>query len=687
MSTPIEKVRNIGIIAHIDAGKTTTTERILYYTGKEHKIGEVHDGAAKMDWMVEEQERGITITAAATRIRWGDIDINLIDTPGHVDFTAEVERSLRVLDGAVVVFDGVHGVEAQSETVWRQADHYQVPRICFINKLDRAGGSFERSLESIRKRLKKPTLVCQFPIGEEKELRGVVDLVHEQAYVWSEEGLGEDFETTAIPEELRDEAEILRSELVGAVADYDEGVAELFLGEQPVGPDDLKRAIRAATLSNEATPVLCGSALKNKGVQPLLDAIVAYLPSPVDVAAPKGTNPDTDEPEERPCDPDAPFSALVFKSFADRHGDLVYMRVYSGTLKDNGHVYNPRAKRGERIQQLFRMHSSSRERLKEVSAGDIVATVGLKFAATGDTLCAKTDPIVYEPARFPETVISMAIEPRSSADRDKLAEVLGRLRKDDPTFDVREDEETGQTIISGMGELHLEVLKNRMLRDFAVEANVGNPRVSYRQTVRAAGDAEGVFDQEAANKRQFGKVQLRLEPLEEQTAFELEWLPMARLKIPAQFAAGVERSITDAIRSGAGVGYPLIGLKATILGGEFERGGFDRAGLRGRGLPSRRRRRRGGRPRAAGAGHAGPDPYAERLRRRGLGRPEPPRRPDRRHRPGGFRVHGPGGDRPPGPDVRLRRHASEPDPGPRRPLHGADRLPGSPAGSGEKLLF
>jgi elongation factor G len=564
----IDKVRNIGIIAHIDAGKTTTTERILYYTGKEHRIGEVHEGAAKMDWMEEEQQRGITITSAATRIRWRDIAINLIDTPGHVDFTAEVERSLRVLDGAVVVFDGVHGVEAQSETVWRQADSYGVPRICFINKLDRAGASFERALETIRKRLKKTTLVCQLPIGEEKELRGVIDIVESKAYVWSDEGLGEEFETVDIPGDMAEIAELHRQDLIEAVADFDEGVAELFLGEEAIDAERLRAGIRKATLTNEATPVLCGSSLKNKGVQPLLDAVVAYLPSPLDVPPAKGHAPDSEEVLERPCDPDAPFSGLVFKSFADRHGDLVYMRIYSGTLKESGHVYNPRAKRGERIQQLFRMHASQRERVKEAHAGDIVATVGLKFAVTGDTLCAKADPILYEPARFPETVMSMAIEPRSSADRDKLGEVLARLKKDDPTFDVREDEETGQTIISGMGELHLEVLKNRMLRDFSLEANVGSPRVSYRQTVRGKGNGEGVFDQEAANKRQFGRVRVRVEPIENQTGFELDWEMGGRLAVPGPFVDAVERAVQDEARSGAGVGYPLIGAKVTVTGGE-----------------------------------------------------------------------------------------------------------------------
>ncbi len=564
----IEKTRNIGIIAHIDAGKTTVSERVLYYSGKEHRIGEVHEGAATMDWMEEEQRRGITITAAATAFPWRDYWINLIDTPGHVDFTAEVERSLRVLDGAVVVFDGVHGVEAQSETVWRQANRYRVPRICFVNKLDRAGASFDRAVDSIRKRLSMTPLVCQLPIGSEKELSGVFDLVEEKAYVWSEEGLGEEYAVTDIPEEHEETVALYRLELISDVAEFDEEVADLYLVEEPVSADVLKAAIRRITLKNEATPVLCGSALRNKGVQPLLDAVLAYLPSPVEVAVPEGHDPKTEAPLTRKCDPDEPFSALVFKSFSDRHGDLIYMRIYSGTIKEAGHVFNPRAGKGERVQQIFRMHANQRERLKTASAGDIVAMVGLKFAVTGDTLCAKSDPILYERLRFPETVISMAIEPKSNADRDRLNEVLARMRKDDPTFDVREDHETGQTIISGMGELHLEVIKNRMLRDFAVEANVGSPRVSYRQTVRGKGAAEYVFDQETATRRQFAGMDVAIEPLGKPEGFEIDWAEGARVAIPEEFQEAVENALGDAVRSGAGWGYPLIGVRVTVRGGQ-----------------------------------------------------------------------------------------------------------------------
>jgi len=554
--TDLSRIRNIGIIAHIDAGKTTVTERILYYTGKEHRIGEVHEGAAKMDWMAEEQERGITITAAATTLFWRDHQINLIDTPGHVDFTAEVERSLRVLDGAVVVFDGVHGVEAQSETVWRQADRYDVPRICFVNKLDRAGGSFDRSVLSIQRRLGANTLVCQMPIGAEREFRGVVDLVEEKALLWSGEGLGESFETVDIPEDLAEEAELHRLELIGAVADYDDPVAEAYLADEPVGAELLRAGIRSAVL-----------ALRNKGVQPLLDAVVDYLPSPAEVPPARGEDPETGDPIERPCSEDAPFAALVFKLFSDRHGDLVYMRAYSGTLKENGHVYNPRAKRGERVHQVYRMHASQRERVKEVRPGDIVAAVGLKFASTGDTLCLKAEPILLEPARFPETVLSMAIEPKSSADRDRLEEVLGRMTRDDPTFEWRDDPETGQTIISGMGELHLEVLKNRMLRDFQVDANVGSPRVSYRQTVAAKGRAKGSFEKEIAGKPQYAAVKLALEPLDNPEGFEIAWDTGGSLAIPQGFHAAVEAGIADAARSGAGQSYPVIGVKATVVGG------------------------------------------------------------------------------------------------------------------------
>jgi len=567
----VSKLRNLGIIAHIDAGKTTVTERILYYTGKEHRIGEVHEGAAKMDWMEEEQERGITITAAATAIEWKDYAINLIDTPGHVDFTAEVERSLRVLDGAVVVFDGVHGVEAQSETVWRQADRYHVPRLCFVNKLDRAGASFERSVASIRKRLSLPPLVCQLPVGIERELRGVVDLVGERAYLWAgdDKDHGEKYEIADVPAEMADDVELQRLELVGAVADLDDEVADLYLAEQPIPEDALRQAIRRITIAGRAAPVLCGSALRNKGIQPLLDAVVDWLPSPYELPPARGRKPDTEEPEERPCDDEAPLSALVFKSFGDRHGDLIYLRVYSGVFEEGGHCYNPRAGRGEKVQQLYKMHANSRTRVKRAPAGDIVAAVGLKFAVTGDTLCAKSAPIVYEPVRFPETVISMAIEPRSSADRDRLKEILTRLQKDDPTFDAREDADTGQTIISGMGELHLEVLKNRMLRDFGLDANVGSPRVSYRQTVAAGGRGEGVFDQETASKRQFGRVAVRLEPAGEYESFAVAWEPAGKAAIPESFHECVEQAIQDEARSGAGVGYPLIGVTIRVLGGEY----------------------------------------------------------------------------------------------------------------------
>jgi len=563
----VSRVRNLGVIAHIDAGKTTVSERILFYTGKEHRMGEVHEGSAKMDWMQEEQERGITITAAATTLRWRDHRLNLIDTPGHVDFTAEVERSLRVLDGAIVVFDGVHGVEAQSETVWRQADRYRVPRVCFVNKLDRAGGSFERSVLSIRRRLGKKTLVCQLPIGVEREFRGVVDLVEDRALLWHDEDLGATFDTAPVPEEMREAARAARAELIGAVADFDEAVAERFLAEAPVEPAVLRAGIRKATLTNEVAPVLCGAALRNKGIQPLLDAVVDYLPSPLDVPPARGTHPETGEPVERPCRDDAPLSALVFKSFSDKHGDLYYLRIYSGTLEENGHVYNPRVRRGERLQQLFRMHANERERIPEARAGDIVATVGLKLAVTGDTLCTKAEPVLFEPARFPETVISMAIEPKSSADRDRLSEVLRRLAKDDPTFDWREDQETGQCIISGMGELHLEVLKNRMLRDFQVAANVGSPRVSYRQTVEHAGQGSHLFEEEAAGKLQFGGVELKVEPAKGELGVTVGWETKALLQVPHLFREAVGRGIQDAARAGAGWGYPFLGLKATVLGG------------------------------------------------------------------------------------------------------------------------
>ncbi|HEX5137732.1 MAG TPA: elongation factor G [Planctomycetota bacterium] len=565
----VTKVRNLGIIAHIDAGKTTVSERILYYTGKEHKMGEVHEGAAKMDWMEEEQERGITITAAATTIPWKDYRINLIDTPGHVDFTAEVERSLRVLDGAIVVFDGVHGVEAQSETVWRQADRYHVPRLSFVNKLDRAGGSFERSVTSIRKRLSLPPLPVQIPVGTERDFRGMIDLVRSEALLWPEDGLGDHYERAPIPADMEEEAALHRLELVAALADLDDEIADTYLAEEPVEPDLLDAAIRRVTLACKGTPVLCGAALRNKGIQPLLDAVLAYLPSPLEVPPAHGIDPESEKPLERACDDNAPFSALVFKSYADRHGDLVYLRIYSGTCHENGHAYNPRARKGERIQQLYRMHANERERLKEAHAGDIVATVGLKYAVTGDTLCEKAHPILFEGARFPETVISMAVEPKSGADRDRMNEVLRRLKRDDPTFDAREDAETGQTLIAGMGELHLEVLVHRMLRDFQLAVNVGSPRVSYRQTISGRGAGEGRFEQEAANKLQFGHVAVEVAPLDRPEGFKVEWDDRVRMALPHAIVEAVERSLADAARSGAGESYPLIGVRVRVVAATY----------------------------------------------------------------------------------------------------------------------
>jgi len=565
----VTKVRNIGIIAHIDAGKTTVTERFLFYTGKEHRMGEVHEGAAKMDWMEEEQERGITITAAATTIPWRDHVINLIDTPGHVDFTAEVERSLRVLDGAVVVFDGVHGVEAQSETVWRQADRYHVPRLCFVNKLDRAGGSFERSVASIRKRLSLTPLTLQIPVGSEREFRGMIDLVRMEALLWPEEGLGDTFERGPVPAEMEEEAALHRLELIGALADLDDAIADKYLAEEPLDAEMLDAAVRRVTVACRATPVLCGAALRNKGIQPLLDAVVAYLPSPLEVPPAMGVHPETEKPEERPCDDDAPFSGLVFKSFADRHGDLVYLRVYSGTVKENGHAYNPRARKGERIQQLYQMHASERKRIQQAHAGDIVATVGLKYAVTGDTLCEKAHPILFEGARFPETVISMAVEPKSGADRDRMMEVLKRLKRDDPTFDWRDDPETGQTIIAGMGELHLEVLVHRMLRDFQLAVNVGSPRVSYRQTLADRGAGEGRFEQEAP-KPQSAEVVVEAAPLDRPEGFKVEWDDRVRLVLPHPMQEAVERALVDAARSGAGEAYPMIGVRVRVIAATYK---------------------------------------------------------------------------------------------------------------------
>ena len=569
---PLEKTRNIGIMAHIDAGKTTTTERILYYTGRTYKIGEVHDGGATMDWMEQEQERGITITSAATTCEWGGHRINIIDTPGHVDFTVEVERSLRVLDGAIAVFDSVAGVEPQSETVWRQADKYSVPRIAFINKMDRMGASFERSVETMRERLGANAIPVQLPIGSEAAFEGIIDLIGMKAIFYRDD-LGKELDVLDIPAELKDEADAAREELIDAVGTFDDELAEAYLETGDVDPDQLKAAIRAAVLSIEMTPVFCGSAFKNKGVQPLLDAVLDYLPSPLDVPPVEGTIPQKDgsdgEPATRPADDTAPFSALAFKIMADPFfGKLTFFRVYSGRLEQGGRILNVGTGKTERIGRLLMMHANDREDVGEVYAGDIAAGVGIKQIVTGDTLCAPDQPIKLESMTFPEPVIKVAVEPKTKSDQEKMSVALGRLAEEDPTFVVQTNEETGQTEISGMGELHLEILVDRMKREFKVEANVGRPQVSYRETIRStAQKVEGKFVKQTGGSGQYGVVYIDVEPIPGE-GFDF----VSKIKggaIPTEFIPSVQKGIEEALDNGVRAGYPMVDLRATLTDGKY----------------------------------------------------------------------------------------------------------------------
>jgi elongation factor G len=563
----LDRVRNFGIVAHIDAGKTTVSERILFYTGKEHAMGEVHEGTAKMDYLPEEQQRGITITAAATTIPWRDQVLHLIDTPGHVDFTAEVERSLRVLDGAVVVFDGVNGVEAQSETVWRQASRYRVPRVCFVNKMDRPGADFERSLESIRTRLGALVAPVAMPAGAGDELEGVVDLLAMEMLVFDPADRGRTVRREPVRPAHRAEAERRRQALVSVVVDHSERAGEKFLHGEELTADDLRAGLREAALRAEVFPVLAGAAFKNVGVQPLLDAVVDYLPSPLDAGPVVGRDPkDPGKAERRPPDPEAPLCALAFKIVSDAHGDLTFVRLYSGTLAQGKGLWNPRLSRHERAMRILRMHANEREALEEAVAGDIVALVGLKETATGDTLCDRAAPIVLEAMRFPDPVISLRIEPKTNADRDRLAEALGRLAREDPTFRTRVDADTGETIVEGMGELHLEVLTNRLVRDFGVGASVGKPRVAYRQTVAAPGEAQAHFERQIASKVHAATVRLRVEPVSGSGKVEFRDGQRPPPLPKAAFAA-VERGVASAAQGG--LSYPVIDVAATLLSGSF----------------------------------------------------------------------------------------------------------------------
>jgi elongation factor G len=566
---PLERTRNIGIIAHIDAGKTTVTERILFYTKKIYKLGEVHEGAATMDWMEQEQERGITITAAATTCFWNDHRINLIDTPGHVDFTVEVERSLRVLDGAVVVFDGVAGVEPQSETVWRQADKYHVPRFCFVNKLDRTGADFWRVVDMIRDRLGVNAVPLQVPIGIEDTFRGVVDLLNMKAITYGND-LGDQIQVGDIPADALSTAEEWREKLVEALADLDDDIAHKFLEGEPVSPDELRRALRAGTLAYRIVPVLTGSALKNKGVQPMLDAVVDFLPSPLDVPPVTGRDPRTGNELTRETDPSEPFTALAFKIAVDPYvGKLAYFRVYSGTLKTGSYVYNSTKGTKERIGRILQMHANHREEIDAVSAGDIAAAVGLKNTTTGDTLSAEDRQVVLESITFPEPVIELAVEPRTKADQDKMAIALQRLAEEDPTFRVHTDVESSQTRIAGMGELHLEVLVDRMLREFKVQANVGRPQVSYREAIRRpVPKAEGRFVRQTGGKGQYGHAVLTLEPLERGAGFEWE-SKIVGGAVPREYWRAIEEGVKEALAGGVVAGYPVIDVKATLVDGSY----------------------------------------------------------------------------------------------------------------------
>ncbi len=569
MKVPIERIRNIGLMAHIDAGKTTTTERILYYTGKTYKIGEVHEGTATMDWMEQEKERGITITSAATTCFWKNHRINIIDTPGHVDFTIEVERSLRVLDGAITVLCAVGGVEPQTETVWRQADKYHVPRIVFVNKMDRVGADFFGAVDMIEERLGAKPLVLQLPIGAEADFVGVVDLVEMNAIVWEEETLGAKYHYEEIPDNLKDMAAEYREKMIEALADVDENIMEKYLEGEEITTEEIKAAIRKGTISLQIFPVLCGSAFKNKGVQPLLDAVVDYLPSPIDLPPVKGINPETGEEEERRPSEDEPFCALAFKVMVDPFvGQLVYFRVYSGKMKSGDTVLNTRRGKKERIGRLLRMHANKREEITEVKAGDIAAAVGLKDVITGDTICDVKHPIVLEAMEFPEPVISVAIEPKTKADQDKLGNALSKLAQEDPSFRVRFDEETGQTLISGMGELHLEIIVDRLRREFKVDANVGKPHVAYKETIRKPAKAEGKYIKQTGGRGQYGHVVLEIEPLEPGGGFVFEDRIVGGV-VPREFIPSVEKGVREAMETGVLAGYPMVDVKVKLVDGSY----------------------------------------------------------------------------------------------------------------------
>ena len=586
---PLEKTRNIGIMAHIDAGKTTTTERILYYTGITHKMGEVHEGTAVMDWMEQEQERGITITSAATTCFWNDLRINIIDTPGHVDFTAEVERSLRVLDGAIAILGAVEGVEPQTEAVWRQADKYRVPRIVFVNKMDRIGADFEQCVTQLRSKLHASPVVMQLPLGAEDQFQGVIDVIHQRAIVWKDETLGAGYDVIEIPAAYREISKARRDQMIESLGEVDDRILEKYVHGEEISAADLEASLRRSTIAMKVFPVLCGSAFKNKGIQPLLDAVVGFLPSPVDVPPIEGMRPGTEEKLTRPPQDDAPFAALIFKIMTDPFvGQLAFMRVYSGTLKNGDTVYNPRRDRRERIGRLLKMHANKREEISEVRAGDIAAAVGLKSVSTGDTVSAESDPIVLEAMDFPAPVISVAIEPKTKADQEKMGVALGKLMQEDPTFKVHTDPDTGQTLISGMGELHLEILVDRMLREFNVGANVGRPQVAYRETIRSEAEAEGKYIRQTGGRGQYGHVKLRIEPLPHPDAnaiaeltkkkstnkfdSELNLLFVDEIvggSVPREYIPPVYQGVREAMETGVLAGYEMTGVRIALFEGSY----------------------------------------------------------------------------------------------------------------------
>lgn len=565
---PIEKTRNIGIVAHIDAGKTTITERILYYTGKTYKIGNVDEGNTEMDWMEQEKERGITITAAATTCFWREHRINIIDTPGHVDFTVEVERSLRVLDSAIGVFSAVEGVEPQSETVWRQADKYGIPKLAFINKMDRVGADFFRTVDMIKKRLSDRVLLLQLPIGKEETFKGVVDLVEFKAYVWDDDLLGANYNEISITDDLKKDAESKREEMLETLAHFDDELLERYLNDEELEIGHIKKIIREATISNQIVPVICGSGFKNKGIQKLLDCIVDYLPSPVDIPPVKGVHPNSGKEIEREADDEAPFAGLAFKIMSDPYvGKLTFIRVYSGTLKSGSVVYNSTKEKMERINRLLLMHANKRQEVDEVYAGNIAAAVGLKITKTGDTLCDRKHPILLESMKFPEPVISVAIEPKTQDDQDKLAMALYKLADEDPTFQVSYNDETAQTIISGMGELHLEILVDRLMREFKVAANVGKPQVAYRETITRSSNAEGKYIRQTGGKGQYGHVILKIEP-NPHKGFEFVNNITGGV-IPKEYVPSIKKGITESMKNGPLGGYPVIDVKVTVYDGSY----------------------------------------------------------------------------------------------------------------------